>query len=381
MINKNRDKTKKTNRILVKIVNSFAVFTHTIKRLNWLGRGILIGLVVLIAAGITLPLALKKDIPAVSQRIENIPSPAIIPTATQFEPTPTPIPTTEPEPTIDPVLEKGDESVYVQALQERLMALGYMEIDDSTQYFGPVTKYAVELFQRQHGLEQDGIAGYETQNLLFSSKAKKYTLLEGTSGKDVDALQTQLVDLGYINTVTGYYGTETTEAVKEFQKRNNLSIDGKTGEKTLDVIYSPNAVPSATKITEARRSANINDMIEVARAQLGDPYITGHSGPNSFDCSGLVYYCLKQAGSSRGRYNAAGYAAVSDWEKIESYNDLKKGDLLFFWSSDRGKIGHVGIYVGDGMMIDASSSNGKVVYRSCTSPYWIKTFRWARRPW
>ena len=380
MSQKNREKNKKNSGFLIKAVNGIAVAVHTLRRLNWLGRGILIGLVVLIAAAITLPIALKKDTPAVSERIDETPQPVLTHTP-QPTPTATPIPTTQPLPTIDPVLQKGNESEYVQALQERLMELGYMEIDDSTQYYGSVTKYAVELFQRQHGLQQDGIAGYETQKVLFSNEAKKYTLLEGTSGHDVDAMQKQLVDLGYIDKVTGYYGTITVDAVKDFQKRNELTIDGKTGEQTLDALYSPNAVPSASKIVEERRSANIEEMIEVARAQLGKPYILGRSGPSSFDCSGLVYYCLKQAGSSRGRYNAAGYAAVSDWEKIESYDDLKKGDLLFFWSSSRGRIGHVGIYVGDGMMIDASSSNGKVVYRTINSPYWLKTFRWARRPW
>ena len=380
MEQKKREKSRKTSGILVRAANGISVVLHTLRRLNWLGRGILVGLAVLIAAGITLPIVLTKEAPAVSQRIDEslLPEPSKTP-----EPTPsqTPIPTTQPLATIDPVLQKGDESEYVQALQERLMDLGYMEIDDSTQYYGPVTKYAVELFQRQHGLQQDGIAGYETQRILFSSEAKKYTLLEGTSGHDVDAMQQQLVGLGYMDTVTGYYGTVTVDAVKDFQKRNDLTVDGKTGEQTLDALYSPNAVPSASKIIEERRSANINEMIEVARAQLGKPYILGRSGPSSFDCSGLVYYCLKQAGSSRGRYNAAGYASVDDWEKINSYDDLKKGDLLFFWSSSRGKIGHVGIYVGDGMMIDASSSNGKVVYRTIHSPYWLKTFRWARRPW
>ena len=78
-----------------------------------------------------------------------------------------------------------------------------------------------------------------------------------------------------------------------------------------------------------------------AKDQLGDPYRLGREGPDSFDCSGLVYYCLKQAGSSRGRYNAAGYSQVSDWKKISSMNDLEKGDLIFFWNSAKTKVGHV----------------------------------------
>lgn len=290
-------------------------------------------------------------------------------------PTPTAAPT--PTPTPDPTLQKGDENERVQKLQERLMDLGYLELDDSTLLYGPATKNAVWLFQRQHDLQKDGIAGPETLSFIYSEDAKHYTLLEGTEGTDVDSLQRQLVRLGYLNKKTGYYGTETVAAVKTFQKRNDLKVDGKTGEHTLDVIYSPKAKPSKDKEKEERRRANIKKMLSVAEKQLGKPYILGNEGPKSFDCSGLVYYCLKQAGSSRGRYNAAGYSQVTDWTKIKSFDNLQKGDLLFFYSSKKGRVYHVGIYIGGGKMIDASSNKGKIVKRDCR---W-STFIYARRPW
>lgn len=295
-------------------------------------------------------------------------------------PTPTPEPTPAPTPTPDPTLKSGDENARVQELQERLMDLNYLDLDESTLRYGPATKYAVELFQRQHELDQDGVAGPATLNLLYSDSAKKYTLLEGTIGTDVDSLQRQLIDLGYLDKATGYYGTETVAAVTAFQERNGLGVDGKTGEQTLSLIYSPNAVESATKEKEAVRTANVTTFLEVAANQLGEPYIFGNVGPDSFDCSGLVYYCLSQAGSSRGRYNAAGYAQVDDWEKITSMDNLQRGDLLFFSTNGKG-VGHTGIYIGDGEMIDASSSNGQVVRRSCFTSFWQSNFVVARRPW
>lgn len=293
----------------------------------------------------------------------------------------TPSPTPEPTPTPDPTLERGMEDERVTELQIRLMELGYLDLDDPTQYYGPATEYAVMLFQRQHNLQQDGIAGINTLNLIYSDSAKKYTLLEGTKGTDVDAFQKQLVDLGYLSKATGYYGTETIEAVKAFQKQNGLHVDGKAGEQTFSLIYSPDAKPSPSKIQAARTRAKIKTMLEVAAAQLGKPYVLGATGPKSFDCSGLVYYCLKQAGSNRGRYNAQGYSKVTDWEKITDIDNLEKGDLLFFYNNERTKIGHVGIYVGGGKMIDASSSNGKVVKRDCRTSYWRSHFYCARRPW
>jgi len=305
----------------------------------------------------------------------SISEPASTPTAI-----PTPEPTPTPTPTPDPTLKQGDENERVQQLQERLMELNFLDLDESTQRYGPATKYAVELFQRQHELAQDGIAGPTTLDLLYSDAAKKYTLLKGTVGSDVDSLQRQLIDLGYLYNATGYYGTETVAAVTAFQERNGLSVDGKTGEQTLSLIYSPNAVESATKVKEAIRYANIQTFLEVAGSQLGDPYIAGNVGPNSFDCSGLVYYCLQQAGSSRGRYNAAGYSQVEDWEKITSMDDLQIGDILFFHTNGK-TVGHTGIYIGNGEMIDASSSNGQVVQRSCFTSFWENNFVVARRPW
>lgn len=346
-------------------------------------RIMILGGAALVVIAVALVIAIPQKINTMAQNSDSFAlaaadSIAALPSKTaEPEPTPSPMPT----PTPDPTLQRNDENERVQELQQRLMALGYLDIDETTLLYGPATEYSVKLFQRQHELQQDGIAGLQTLDLIYSDQAQNYMLLEGTEGEDVDSLQRQLVDLGYLSKVTGYYGSETVDAVKEFQSRNGLDVDGKTGHYTLDKIYSPDVKPSATKVQAEKRRANITEMIDIAKDQLGDPYRLGREGPDSFDCSGLVYYCLKQAGSSRGRYNAAGYSQVSDWEKISSMNDLEKGDLIFFWNSAKTKVGHVGIYIGSGMMIDASSSNGKVVKRSCTTSYWKKMFVCARRPW
>ncbi len=316
----------------------------------------------------------------------------------------TPVPTIEatatPEPTPSPTpeirIEKGAEGEDVMALQKRLMELGYLAIDEPTSYFGAATKAALKLFQRQHDLQQDGICGNETIAQIYSDDAKPYVMLEGEEGDDIESFQEQLVELGYLesNQVTGYYGTDTVDAVKEFQRRNYLTKDGKAGEKTLEAINSPDARVSYVKeqeiIAEKKKQAalarassaegRIDKMISIAKKQLGDTYILGKSGPDSFDCSGLVYYCLRQVNVYTRRLNAAGLSRTTSWTKITSLSDVKKGDLLFFKSDDSSTIGHVGIYIGGGEMIDASSANGKVVRRSAKSSYWRRNFVVARRP-
>ena len=322
-------------------------------------------------------------------------------------------------------LKKHDKGEKVTALQERLMKLGYLEIEETTDYFGSSTEYAVELFQRQHDLKQDGIAGTETQKLLFSDNAQHYMLKEGAEGRDVKMLQEQLVDLGYLaeSEVDRIYGSVTVEAVKAFQKRNGLSADGLAGEKTLEKLYSdeakiskslesklkaeekeakatpkatskatqkpgkttpkpgkntpkPTAKPTATPKKESR----IDKFIKVANSKIGCEYVLGDRGPKTFDCSGFVYYCLRQVGVSTNRLSASGFSQKSAWKNISSINDIQKGDILFFRSDEGASVSHCGIYIGGGTMIDASSSNGKVVKRA-VSAYWKRNFVNARRPW
>ncbi|MHB1740381.1 MAG: C40 family peptidase [Actinomycetes bacterium] len=85
--------------------------------------------------------------------------------------------------------------------------------------------------------------------------------------------------------------------------------------------------------------------LRVAYAQLGKPYVWGASGPGAFDCSGLTMYAFAAAGIYLPHFAAsqAGYG------RPVAYNNLRPGDLVFFYSP----ISHVGIYVGNGMMISA----------------------------
>ena len=302
------------------------------------------------------------------------------------------IPEEEPEIRI----EKGSDGEEVLQIQQRLMKLGYLELDEPTSHFGNATRDAVKLFQRQHELATDGIVGNQTYDLLMSSDAQKYVMKEGAEGKDIEQFQDMLYELGYLdsNQITGYYGTDTVSAVMAFQKRNSLKDDGKAGEKTIAAINSDEARVSAEKEQEieeekkaaaaeaAKQSAEgrISAMILAAKNQLGKPYVLGSKGPNEFDCSGLVYFCLRKAHVYCRRLDADGYSKTNSWKKITSLSDVKKGDLLFFTSEGSSSVGHVGIYIGSGDMIDASSANGKVVRRACKTGYWKSHFTCARRP-
>ena len=351
---------------------------------------VLVGVILIV----TIPVSRKKKAEAMAASFAALATPA--PTQTPYvesvgEEIVTETPTPEEE-----WIQAGQEGDDVLMVQTRLMELGYLDIDEPTSYFGNVTKYALKLFQRQHELQMDGIAGEQTQSLLFSDDALGYVMKEGMEGDDISAFQHQLEELGYltIHQITGYYGTDTVNAVIKFQNRNHLAKDGKAGEKTLEAVNSPDARVSYTKeqevIKEKKKAAaaakstsasgRIDKLISIASKQVGKPYILGKNGPESYDCSGLVYYCLRQTGVYTRRLNAAGLAKTTSWAKVSSMGALKRGDLIFFKSDDNSRVGHVAIYVGSGMMIDASSANGQVMKRSCTGGWSKRNFVCGRRP-
>lgn len=98
--------------------------------------------------------------------------------------------------------------------------------------------------------------------------------------------------------------------------------------------------------------------IAAARSKLGDPYLWGGTGPGAFDCSGLVQWAYAQAGIALPRVAAAQYGAGPHVPLAA----LAPGDLLF-WATDitnPATIHHVGMYLGNGLMIDAPHT-GSVV--------------------
>lgn len=98
----------------------------------------------------------------------------------------------------------------------------------------------------------------------------------------------------------------------------------------------------------------ISIVLQAARDQLGKPYVWGASGPDTFDCSGLTMYAYAQAGISLPHYTGAQWNAG----RHVSRGELQPGDLVFFGSD----LHHVGMYVGNGQMIEAPHSGANVRY-------------------
>lgn len=116
-------------------------------------------------------------------------------------------------------------------------------------------------------------------------------------------------------------------------------------------------------------------IVEMAMQYLGVRYRSGGASPNGFDCSGFTLYLYAQLGyalphSATSQYKNYGYAV----DKA----DLQPGDLVFFSDSSHA-IGHVGIYIGDGQIIHARYSVGRVTIDNLSASYYTRRYVGAKR--
>ena len=127
--------------------------------------------------------------------------------------------------------------------------------------------------------------------------------------------------------------------------------------------------------TDSAPSATGSDIVAEAQKYLGTPYVYGGASPSGFDCSGFVYYVLKQLGFSPYRTPADQYSQGTYVEK----DNLQPGDIVFFAGTYASGISHVGIYVGGGQFIHSPNSRSTVSYSDLTSGYWAQHYYGARR--
>ena len=279
-------------------------------------------------------------------------------------------------------LYPGDKGSCVEALQKRLQELEYYTYPSITGYYGPVTSAAVRQFQRTNQLKTDGVAGAETLTLLFTDDAKSYILYPGDRNKDVAIMQARLFELGYFSgNPTGYFGTLTQQALKEFQALCGLKVDAKAGKETRARLFAKDAAKwdgiTRTESVSTPVSSSVDKMLGFAQTQLGKSYLYGADGPVNFDSSGFVYYVLKYMGVSTPRYSASGFSRVKSWAKISDINALLPGDILFFCFDDTERINHTAIYMGDSKLIHAKSENGVCI--TALADQYSDCFSFARR--
>jgi len=130
--------------------------------------------------------------------------------------------------------------------------------------------------------------------------------------------------------------------------------------------------PEPTEVV-ATKSAG-HQAASIALRQVGIPYRYGGKTPSGFDCSGLVQYSYSKAGKFVPRTTGQLWSALQPVATAE----MKPGDVLFF--RIKGKMSHVGLYLGDSQFVHAPSSGRKVSVASLESPFYGGSLIRAGRP-
>jgi len=200
----------------------------------------------------------------------------------------------------------------------------------------------------------------------------------GDVGPAVSQLQDMLVQVGYPVTVDGRFGPATERAVFSFQKRAGIAVDGIAGRQTLARLEREAQARSARKAPAPSRDSSahrtIQTLIAKAKQFLGTNYRWGGITPQGFDCSGFVYYVINACGFDFPRSLQEQFRTGSP----VSRQDLQIGDLVFFSTYQAGP-SHVGIYLGDGTFIHASSAQKKLTITPLDKPYYVQRWVGARR--
>lgn len=170
---------------------------------------------------------------------------------------------------------------------------------------------------------------------------------------------------------TGYIASKYLSEKKIEITNRSSEVDRMTAAKEKEDTKEEEPVSNVDAADTTIRS----DVVSYAKTFLGVPYVSGGSTPNGFDCSGFTQYVFRHFGKSISR-TTTGQAKNGTY--VERDN-LKLGDIILFQNGGQTGIGHVGIYVGSGSFIHASSPGDVVKITSLSMEYYSKRYVTARR--
>ncbi|MFF4704149.1 NlpC/P60 family protein [Streptomyces sp. NPDC001288] len=215
-----------------------------------------------------------------------------------------------------------------------------------------------QLMNRLTSRQKDAVDDYATQQSATMAKrqeaAKSLESLTETQDDLKTAKSTVQAKLASARELLSQLDAQEKARLAEIEKKQRAAAAAKAAElakqqaaaeRKDDPSSSGPASGGSSPSSDSSYGTKAAKAIAFARAQIGKPYVWGATGPGSYDCSGLSQAAWKAAGVSLPRTT---YDQVNAGTTV-SLADARPGDLVFFY----GDVTHVGIYIGDGMMIHA----------------------------
>ena len=212
----------------------------------------------------------------------------------------------------------------------------------------------------------DGVEGYINLNNL--QVVKESPINYGTSKVNKIIKQDKLI----YSLVKG-----EVVAIKGFKDNMYIVVDENGNEFKVNETYIDRKAPldKATRGNVSRRPSFTTKVVSAAYNELGKPYISGDTGQRGYDCSGLTYSLFLN--NLEVKLNRTSRDQIKNGVNVKK-DELIPGDLVFFRTSGSG-IGHVGLYIGDGNMIHASSGRKKVMISGIDETYYKTRYVGATR--
>ena len=339
-------------------------------------------------------------------------------------------PTVSEIPTISNIEENAKYTIQQEISIKILPLINSMEKAKIT---GEIT--VIEIINDWVRIENDSASGWIRKNTLKKSIIKTETLPENQeqSKPEVDPKpeeittekpqeeqpkepeKTEINKIGYVNTEglivrkgpttdsKEIDGLSKNDEVKIIGKEGNwykIELDGKIGYVSAKYISDTKVPETTSRSGNTLKNENITNVIEekqqqeetsqektnttttgaavveYAKQYLGYKYVSGGASPKSgFDCSGFTQYVYKNFGVSLNRTSSA---QIKNGVAVDK-NDLQLGDIVIFNDESNTKIGHVGIYIGDGNFIHASNPKDGVKITTLKTGYYKERYVGARR--
>ncbi|CEG31012.1 LysM peptidoglycan-binding domain-containing protein [Peribacillus castrilensis] len=209
-----------------------------------------------------------------------------------------------------------------------------------------------------------------TSTLIFPGQVLKVNAITSNPDKSKNTTDVYVVKLGdSLSTIAKRYNLSLSALLKI--NPNISNSDRIRIGQTIRVSGKASASASASASNKPSKSTKVDQVLAAGAKYMGAKYVYGASTSRTdvFDCSSFTLRAFQSAGISLPRNSVA----QSHVGTAVSSKALQKGDLVFFDTNNDGVINHVGIYAGNGQMLNASTSKG-VSYANINNSYWGPSF-------